>query len=167
MVAAKASERLNIPILFLGAGNPQMLVKSFKSSGSNLAGISSGSLELVGKRFEILRGLSPKAKKVAMTIDPSSLVYKANVAEAQQSSARLGFMLREIPVESAKELASAATTLFQRDFDAIFMPPDSLISEGVESLVKQAIKEKLPLIGSALGLVKRGVYRPTPQITLR
>ena len=36
------------------------------------------------------------------------------------------------------------------------MPPDSLISEGVESLVKQAIKEKLPLIGSALGLVKRG-----------
>ena len=101
-MAAKASERLNIPILFLGAGNPQMLVKSFKSSGCNLAGISSGSLELVGKRFEILRGLSPKAKKVAMPIDPSSLVYKANVAEAQQSAARLGFMLREIPVESAE-----------------------------------------------------------------
>ncbi len=156
MAAAKASEPLNVPILFLSAGHPEMLVKTFKSSGSNLAGISSGWLELVGKRFELLRELSPKAKKVAMPIDPRSLIYKANVAEAQQSAVRMAFVLREIPVESAEELAGAATTIVRKDFDAIFMPPDSLISEGVETLVKQAIKEKLLMIGSVLGLVKLG-----------
>jgi putative ABC transport system substrate-binding protein len=156
LVSAKASERLNIPVLFLSAGNPQMLVKNFKSSGSNLAGISSGSLELVDKRLEMLRELSPKAKRIAMPIDPSSVLYNANSAEAQQSAARMGFILRKIAVKSAEELATASTTILRKDIDAIFMPPDSLISEGVEVLVKQAIKEKLPMIGSVLGLVKRG-----------
>lgn len=156
LAAAKTSERLNIPILFLSAGHPQMLVKTFKSSGSNLAGISSGSLELVGKRFELLRELSPKAKKVAMPVDPRSPLYKANVQEAQQSAIRMGFILREIPVESAEQLAGAFTTIVRKDFDAIFMPPDSLVPGRIEALVKQAITEKLLTISSVLGLVKLG-----------
>jgi putative ABC transport system substrate-binding protein len=156
LVVAKATERLGIPVLFLSAGNPSLLVKSFKSSGTNLAGISSGSLELVGKRFELLRELSPKIKRIAMPIDPKSLLYQSNMAEAEQSATKMGMTLKEIPVESAEELLKASGSIDRREVDAIFMPPDSLISEGVDSLVRQANKERLPMVGSVLGLVKRG-----------
>ena len=55
VAAAKATAGTNIPVVFLSSGNAQILVKSFASSGSNLAGISSASLEITGKRFELLK----------------------------------------------------------------------------------------------------------------
>ena len=130
LMAAKTTERLGIPVLFLSAGNPSLLVKSFKSSGTNLAGISSGSLDLVGKRFELLRELSPKIKRIAMPIDPKSLLYQSNIAEAEQSAAKMGMTVKVIPVESAEELEKASAAIDRREVDAIFMPSDSLISEG-------------------------------------
>ena len=54
VAAAKATVGTRIPVVFLSAGNPQKLVKNYSTSGSNLAGISSASLELTAKRFELL-----------------------------------------------------------------------------------------------------------------
>jgi len=72
--SARAAEGSGIPVLFLSSGNPQALVNSFAGSGRNLAGISSGSVALTGKRFELLRTLFPRAKRVAMPLDPAKAI---------------------------------------------------------------------------------------------
>jgi putative ABC transport system substrate-binding protein len=154
--AAKATEVTRTPVLFLSAGNPLKLVKSFSSSGNNLAGISSGSLDLMGKRMELLRELAPKAGRVAMPVDVNSVNLAANAQEVAEAAARFGFKVAELKVASPEELEKLAAGIKRKDFDAIFMPADSMVSNGIDAIAKVAVTERLPLISSLLVLVKRG-----------
>jgi putative ABC transport system substrate-binding protein len=156
VTAAKATVGTGIPVVFLSAGNPQKLVKNYNTSGSNLAGISSASLELTAKRFELLRELYPRAKRIAMPLDPKGVNYHAIIAEIQESTPRLGYVVSEVHVLSVADVAKVAPSITSKNYDGIFMPADSLVSEGIKELVRQSIKEKLPLATSLLVNVKRG-----------
>ena len=156
VVAAKATAGTRIPVVFLSAGNPQKLVKNYGTSGSNLAGISSASLELTAKRFELLKELYPRAKRIAMPVDPKGVNYQSIVAEIQESTPRLGYAVSEVHVLSVADVAKVAPSITRKNYDGIFMPADSLVSEGIKAWVRQSIKEKLPLVTSLLVNVKRG-----------
>ena len=156
VAAAKATEATRTPVLFLSAGNPQKLVKSFSSSGNNLAGISSGSLELMGKRMELLREIAPKASRVVMPVDVNSVNLASNTQEVGEAAARFGFKVSELKVASPEELEKLAAGIKRKNFDAIFTPADSLVSNGIDAIAKVAMAERLPLISSLLVLVKRG-----------
>ena len=156
VAAVKATQGTRIPVIFLSAGNPQMLVKSFSSSGTNLAGISSASVELVGKRLELLKELAPGAKRVAMPLDPTGVNYKATMAETSQAAARLALKIWEIKVTNHEELERLSQNITRTTADAIFAPPDSLMTDGIEILITHAIKQKLPLLTSLLANVKQG-----------
>lgn len=142
--------------MFLSAGNSQKLFKSFSGSGNNLAGISSASLELTGKRFELLKELAPRTKKIAIPLDPNGVNYQAIVAEVQATAPKFGLEYSEIHVRRVEEMRMVAQSITRKKYDAIYHPPDSLVTEGIEQVVDQAIKEKLPLMTSLLVNVKRG-----------
>jgi putative tryptophan/tyrosine transport system substrate-binding protein len=156
VAAARATQGTPIPVVFLSAGNSQKLFKSFSGSGNNLAGISSASLELTGKRFELLKELAPRTKRIAIPLDPNGVNYKAIVAEVQATAPKFGLAYSEIHVHRLEEMGGIAQSITRKKYDAIYHPPDSLVTEGVEQVVDQAIKEKLPLVTSLLVNVKRG-----------
>jgi len=156
VAAAKATVGTGIPVVFLSAGNPQKLVKNYSTSGSNLAGISSASLELTAKRFELLRELYPRAKRVAMPVDPKGVNYQGIMAEIQESAPKLGFVVSEIHVHNVADFANVAPSIASKSYDAIFTPADTLMTVGIEVLAQQAIKEKIPSVTSMLVNVKRG-----------
>ena len=156
VAAARATQGTPIPVVFLSAGNSQNLFKSFSGSGSNLAGISSASLELTGKRFELLKELAPGTKKIAIPLDPKGVNYKAIVAEVQATAPKFGLGYTEIHVRRVEEIGTIVQSITRKKYDAIYHPPDSLVTEGVQQVVDQGIKEKLPLLTSLLVNVKRG-----------
>ena len=156
VAAARATQGTPIPVVFLSAGNSQKLFKSFSGSGTNLAGISSASLELTGKRFELLKELAPKTKKVAIPLDPNGVNYKAIIAEVQATAPKFGLGYSEIHVRRVEEMGTMAQSITRKKYDAIYHPPDSLVTEAVEQVVDQAIRERLPLVTSLLVNVKRG-----------
>lgn len=156
LAAAKATEGTNIPVVFLSAGNPEKIVKSFASSGSNLAGISAATLEITGKRLELLRELAPKAKRIASLNDPAGVNYQANLRELREGAKRLGFTLWEIETRNEGEIRGALPSITARTADAIFTPPESLITQHIEMIADHAIKERLPLMTSLLANVKKG-----------
>lgn len=156
VAAAKATVGTGIPVIFLSAGNPERLVRNYGTSGTNLAGISSASLALTAKRYELLRELYPRAKKVAMPLAPTGVNYEAIIAEVRQSAPKLGFAVAELQVHSGADISRIALSINNKTYDGIFMPADSLVSEGIELLIRQGIKEKLPVVCSLLVNVKRG-----------
>jgi putative ABC transport system substrate-binding protein len=113
-------------------------------------------MELVAKRFELLRELYPRIKRVAMPVDPTGVNYQSIVAEINASTPKLGFTVSEIHVHDVADIAKVAPMIKSKDYDAIFSPVDSLVTEGIEPLVKQAIAEKMPSVTSLLLNVKRG-----------
>ncbi|HEX9145880.1 MAG TPA: ABC transporter substrate binding protein, partial [Candidatus Binatia bacterium] len=104
VAAAKATAGTGIPVVFLSAANPQLVIKDFSGSGNNLAGISSASLELTAKRFELLKELVPGAKRMAVPVDPKGVNYGAIVEENRQAATKLGFVISEIHVRSVEEI---------------------------------------------------------------
>ncbi len=154
--AANATKGTDIPVVFLSVGNPQKFIKSFASSGSNLAGISSATIEVTGKRFELLKELAPWVKRVVTLSDPNGVNYQANLRESLAAAKKLGFTLWDIDTPSREELVRVIPSLTRKRVDAIYSPPDSLITDAIEIIVEQAIKERLPLITSLLANVKKG-----------
>ncbi|MDH3445994.1 MAG: ABC transporter substrate-binding protein [Deltaproteobacteria bacterium] len=156
VAAAKATAQSRIPVLFLSAGNPGKLVKSYSGSGNNLAGISSASLELVEKRFGLLKELMPTAKRVVVPHYPQGINFKSNISETRAAAGRLGLELVEIEFTSVEDVAKGMARVNRSMGDAIFAPPDSLVTEAIDVLVNQAINGKMPLITSLLVNVQRG-----------
>jgi putative ABC transport system substrate-binding protein len=153
--AIKASGNSRIPVLFLSAGNPEKLVKSYAGSGTNLAGISSASVELVEKRFELLKELVPSTKRVAVLHYPPGTNYTSNVAESREAASRLGVKLIEFNV-IGEEFDKTVRRINRAEADAIFAPPESFVTEKIDIVVGRAINEKMPLITSLLVNVERG-----------
>ena len=156
VAAAKATADTNIPVVFLSSGNAQILVKSFASSGSNLAGISSASMEITGKRFELLRELAPWVKRIAVFNNPAGVNYQSIVTEVGEAARKLGYSVREIKTTSLEEIARAVPTVTRQVADSIFTPPDSLVTEAIDIVVQQSIKERLPVITSLAANVSKG-----------
>ncbi len=156
VAAAKATEGTRIPVVFLSAANTQLLVKGFSGSGNNVAGISSASLELTGKRFELLRELVPAAKRLVMPVDPKGVNYRMITEENREAAPKLGFAISELHVRSVDEMASAIGAANRKSYDAIFSPADTVVSAGIDWVVKQAVKEKLPTITALLVNVNHG-----------
>lgn len=156
VAAAKATQGTNIPVVFLSSGNAQILVKSFASSGSNLAGISSASLEVTGKRFELLKEMAPWVKRIALMTDPTGVNYKSITTEVQEAAEKIKLTVWEVKVSNREEILKVTPTVTRKATDAIFTPPDSFITSVMEIIVQHSIKERLPVITSLVDNVKRG-----------
>jgi putative ABC transport system substrate-binding protein len=113
-------------------------------------------MELLEKRFELLKELAPSTKRVAVLHYPPGINYRSNVSETREAAARLNFQLGEFNVAGGEEIEKTVRAINRADFDAIFAPPESFITEKVDIVIKQAIKEKMPLITSLLVNVERG-----------
>ncbi len=156
VVAVKAVEGTNLPVVFLSAGNPQRLIKNFASSGGNLAGISAATLEITGKKLELLRELAPRAKRIASLNNAAGANFQINLTEVREGAKKLGFDIWEIKIHSREEIVKVAPSITRKRADAILIPPDSLITSAVGIVIAQSLKEKLPLITSLLVNVKEG-----------
>jgi len=103
-----------VPIVFVNVDDPVKvgLVQSFQRPGANITGVTNRSLELIGKRIELLKELRPRARRIAVLVGegPSASLIRTELAEA----ARRTNLER---VEVAPGNASAAKTLSQSRAD--------------------------------------------------
>jgi len=155
---ARASAGTNVPVVFLSAGNPLEFIKSYASSGNNITGISSSSLDLIDKRMELLKELTPGIKRVIALQVPSGTNYEEVRRLTLKAAKKLGLALVEVEPSGYEELNSKISGFVTRKLgDAVFLPPDAAVIVVVEEIAQQAIKERLPVVGPNIENVKRGV----------
>ena len=158
---AKLTKGTDLPVVFLSAGDPLRLVKSYASSGNNLTGISSSSVELTAKRMELLKMLAPKVKKVILLIDTAAIGinHERLTSDAQEAAKKLGLEHVRLAVhtKSSDEMKQKIPLIKRSLGDALFVPPVATIVASTEDIARQAIKEKLPHVGPNIETVKRGL----------
>lgn len=158
---AKLTVGTDLPVVFLSAGDPLRLVKSYASSGNNLTGISSSSVELTAKRMELLKKLAPKIKRVILLIDTAAIGinHKRLTADALEAASRLGLehVRLEIHTRNPDEMKQKIPLITRSLGDALFVPPVATIVASTEDIARQAIKEKLPHVGPNVETVRRGL----------
>jgi putative tryptophan/tyrosine transport system substrate-binding protein len=91
MVRAAKNATKTIPIVMVGAGLDPVeagLVESLARPGANITGISNLSIELGGKRLELLKEAVPKVARVAVLYDPDTPGILRELKEILPDAAR-------------------------------------------------------------------------------
>jgi putative tryptophan/tyrosine transport system substrate-binding protein len=126
-LAAKA-ETATIPTVF-GVGNDPVrlgLVGSLARPGGNLTGMNFFANEAVPKRLGLLHELAPKAKRVAVLVNPRNILgTQATLREVQDAARVIGLPIDVLNASTNPEIEAAFATLAHERADALFVGPDA------------------------------------------
>ena len=106
--AAKAATD-RIPIVFGHGGDPVALghVASLNRPGGNVTGMTSLSVELIGKQLQTLQGLLPHAHHLGMLSNPGALFHQSIIKDVQAAAAAIGQTVEVVTADnSSDEIAS-------------------------------------------------------------
>jgi putative tryptophan/tyrosine transport system substrate-binding protein len=156
---AKLTEGSHLPVVFLSAGNPLKLVKSYASSGNNLTGISSSVMELTEKRLELFKELAPQIKRIIFLVNPRATNYEEYMNATREAAKRMGFVLAQIEVQAtnAEEVKKHGPLITRKLGEGLFIPPDAAMVGATELIAQRAMKEKLSTVGPTVQTVRRGL----------
>jgi len=145
-MASKATA--TIPIVFGYSGDPVEagMVDSLPRPGRNLTGISYMTLELVGKRMELLKELLPKARRIAVVATPDHPGDSAERRASQAAAVRLGIDIDYFEIGRGKTVADVLAAIENTRSDAVmFFPTQTVIGNRV-AIAEWSLKRKLPTI---------------------
>jgi len=148
--AQKATK--DIPIVSLNLGDPVAtgLVQSLGRPGGNITGFTPLSVELTGKRLELVKETFPKVSRVTVLLQPQTArprdMEGETWKETQRVALRLGLELRSIEINAASELDSAFKGIVKSRTNALDVALSPLINSLQKRIVELAAKNRLPAI---------------------
>jgi len=146
--ATRVAKSVNttVPIVFGFSGDPVAagLIDSLARPGRNLTGMTFLSLDLSGKRFELLKEAVPTASPVAIVSTRTHPGEKDEFNETQAVARVLKTRLQYLPVSTSEDLDIAFQTMIKERPQAILTFPDALTLAHREKLAEFAIKRKVP-----------------------
>jgi putative ABC transport system substrate-binding protein len=165
--AAKAASS-SVPLVFIHGGDAVKLglVDSLSRPGGNVTGIVFRTVDLIPKRLELLRALLPKAKRVALMVNPNTPTAEEQVKAAQGAAHAAGTQLLVARAGSEAEIDSAFATLVQAKADALLIGTDALFGTRHKQFIALAARHALPAIYEQRNaVVDGGLMSYGPSIT--
>jgi putative ABC transport system substrate-binding protein len=137
-----------IPIVFGYSGDPVEagMVKSFAHPGGNLTGIAFLTLELVGKRVQLLKETLPKARRLAVVANPQHPGDTAERRISERAAAELGISIDYFEARSGRELLEVLPSIEKARSDAVMFFPVQFVISHRERIAEWAVRNRLPAI---------------------
>ncbi len=135
-----------IPIVFPVGGDPVALglVKSLARPGGNITGLSSISVDLVGKQLELLREAVPKVSQVAILQNPNNPNNARVLREADGPARALGLRLLTLNARSTADIDAAFVAMATKRVDGVLIRRDPIFATQTTRITALAAKSKLP-----------------------
>ncbi len=148
MVFGAAAETQSIPVVFGFSGDPvaARLVRSIARPGGNLTGVSFLSLELAGKRLELLREALPRLSRVAILANPEHPGEPAELRESRAAAERLGLTVQYVPVRRAGDFDAAFDRIAREGAEGIVAFPDVLVMSQARAIAEFALRRRIPAV---------------------
>ncbi len=146
-LAAKAATR-TVPIVMAITGDPVQagLVANLARPGGNVTGVTSLSLELVAKRFQLIKEVVPKAGRVAILWNPASPEKELEWKELRSAASRLGVTLQSLELRRPGDLAPRLDSAVTERAGALLLLDDSLTLSLAVDITTEVDKRRLPAI---------------------
>src|SRR5215831_17759099 len=143
-LSAKAATS-TIPIVFVYGGEPVAdgLIPSLNRPGGNLTGVAALSIDLGGKRLDLLRQMVPQAKMVGfLSGDASFGLYEQQRSAIFAAARALGLQLTVVECGIDCDFEAAFATLVERRAEALIH--GSFVFRNFEKVVALAARHKIP-----------------------
>jgi putative ABC transport system substrate-binding protein len=156
VVAAKQATSV-IPIVFAAAGDPvgTGLVGSLSRPGGNVTGLSNQSTDLAGKQVELLRGVVPNLRRLAILANAGAPTAVLEIGQVQAAARTLGLEVVTFEIRRAEDIASAFEALTGRA-DALYVVIDPLINTNRIRINTLALAARVPTIQGIREYVEAG-----------
>jgi ABC-type uncharacterized transport system substrate-binding protein len=147
-----------IPIVIVSNVDPVELgiVDSFARPGGNITGLTLQSLELSGKRLELLKEIFPKLKRVGLVWNSEDQAMTLISKQIQSAAPPLGVTLQPFGVRDASDFGGVFEKLSQHPPDALFSIADRLINSQQRQILEFGVKDKIPIMFDTAPAVEAG-----------
>jgi putative ABC transport system substrate-binding protein len=155
--AAKHATK-TIPIVMVSNVDPVELgiVESFARPGGNITGLTLQSLELSGKRLELLKEIFPKLTRVALVWNSGDQGMNLITKQIQTVAPPLGITLQPFGVRDPDDFGGIFAKISQHPPDALFSIADRLITSQTRQILEFGIKSKIPIMFDSAPAVEAG-----------
>ena len=134
----------HIPIVMSIVGDPigTGFVSNLAHPGGNVTGISNMSGELASKRLSLLKEIVPRAKRIAVLLNPVDPVTVPQMRDTERAAPALGVEVRFFPAKSPTELPETFMHMLAWRADAALWlagQPDAFQSGTIELAAKHQL----------------------------
>lgn len=152
---AVAAETTKIPILITAVTDPvaAKLVQSNEKPGTNVTGTND--MNPVKEQVELLQKLAPQTKRIGVIYNAGEVNSVVQVDMVKDTASKAGLKVVEATVSNTSEVMQAAQSLVGRA-DAFYIPTDNTVSSSVESIIKVAEANAIPVVVGEAAMVDRG-----------
>ena len=138
-----------IPIVFVLVPDPiaSGLVESLARPGGNLTGLSLMSVDLSGKRLELLKEAVPNLSRVALLLDLNSrLVAPGQIKANQTAAVALGISLWPAEISAPDEIEPLFSKIAQDRADAVMRGAGTILFNLRARVGAAALAHRLPIM---------------------
>jgi putative tryptophan/tyrosine transport system substrate-binding protein len=150
-LGALAAQRASatIPIVFIVVPDPvgTKLVNTLARPGGNITGLTHIAVELSAKRLALFKEAFPRMTRVALLVnasDPQGMNRYAD--ETKTAATALGLDVQVVEVRSVEDFEPAFGQVVEGRSQGVVVGPDGLFYQGRESIARQALGRRLPLM---------------------
>ena len=120
----------SIPIVFLAGGDPveEGLVASLARPGGNLTGVTLLTVDLFGKRVELISELAPEARALALLVNPNFPGAERIVRDVQEAARAKTLQLRILKAATESEIDAAFASLVELQAGGLLVGDPSYLS---------------------------------------
>jgi putative ABC transport system substrate-binding protein len=138
------------PIVFVLPGDPvgSGLVASLARPAGNVTGLSSQTIDLGGKRLDLLREIVPGLRRLAMMPNGGNPANVSDVHEFQAAARASGLEATIFEIRRTEDIA-AAFAAFKGSVDGLYVPPDALMNTNRMRINTLALAARLPTMYGA------------------
>jgi putative ABC transport system substrate-binding protein len=146
LVVKKLTSR--IPIVFVNGADPVKvgLVHSINRPEGNVTGVNFLATQIVAKRLEILLAFVPKAKAIAVLVNPKNPDFASMVTDVEGAERSLKVAMRTYKASSANEIDEAFSQMARQHPDALLIGGDSFFNGARRQLIALSLRHSLPSI---------------------
>jgi putative tryptophan/tyrosine transport system substrate-binding protein len=146
-LAAKAATT-SVPVVFVLGSDPIKLglVASLNRLGGNVTGVTFSTTALGSKRLELLHQMLPRAKVIAVLVDPAGPTAEDQSRDLQDGASALGLQITVLTASSDRDLEAAFAKLLQLRAEAVLVTADAMFTNLRDQIVALAARYRIPTI---------------------
>jgi len=147
-----------VPIVYVFSADPVLggIADSLARPGRDMTGITVMSIELNGKRLELLREIMPQLRRVAIIASPTHAGEELERANSAEMAQKLGVAVQYYPTPSPAELNRAYASMAADPPQAIVVYPDPVTFANRQQIVDFASSHRVPVVSGWADFAEAG-----------
>jgi putative tryptophan/tyrosine transport system substrate-binding protein len=157
-----------VPVVFALSGDPieAGITRSLARPGGTMTGQTYLSVELNGKRIELLRDALPHIQRIAIIANPTHPGEHLEIADSRDAAKRFGINVDYLAATNPREIDAALVRLEGAPTDAIIVLPDALMVQERKRVIDFAHRQRVPVVsGWALFANSGALFTYGPNLT--